>query len=117
MNKRQLKKQVRGLSAGLACDIAIASEYITDMNPDKIVEMIRNTARAQQKAIKCASAVFDKTPRDFESRAAYNKARRAYFHKLFDKLSAELNAHADAVVDELNSFLTPEDRETNKAKA
>lgn len=117
MNKRQLKKQIQGLCAGLAVDTVIASDYIPSMNPDQVAALVADAAKAQTQSLRRLSLSFDKTPRDFETRREYRKARAAYFKAAFAKLRSDLNAEADKIVSTLNSALSEQDKEVNKAKA
>lgn len=117
MNKRQLKKSINGLCGSLACDCIVAADCMTNADDDKIESLIVDLAKAQTKALQRASVTFDKTPKDFANLREYHKARRAYFAKAYAQLRKDFGADLNAVVAEVNSMLTPAEKEANKAAA
>lgn len=116
-NKRQLKKYIRFICGSIACECITAREFIDDIDPEKMNAIVVEVAMLQEQAVKNASFSFDKTPRDFESKKAYNKARRNYYSTAYTKLNAEFNEHIAKIVKEMNALLSDEQREINKKVA
>jgi|GEM_PF-3799960 len=58
--------------------------------------------------------VFDKLPKDFESGAAYRKARAEYFKKAFSSLREKFYDKVNALVKEMNAALPQEVKDNNK---
>lgn len=113
-NKRILKKQVRHVCGDVAAECILASEFLPGVDSQKMREIIVELATLQDNILNNASFSFDKTPAQFESAKEYNKARRNYYAKAFASLKKEFNTKIEAIVKEMNSTLTAEQREENK---
>lgn len=116
-NKRNLKKQVKYVCGDIATDCLIAGNYVKGVDPKTMQALVGELASLQDKTLKNISFAFDKTPRDFETRQAYNKARAAYFHKAYTSLREKFNTRILEVVKEMNAALPEEVKEANKAEA
>jgi hypothetical protein len=112
-NKRQLKKHVRYTCGDLAAEILIASHSIEEMDQEKAKEIVINIAALQVKSIKHVSFDFDKSFRDFDNKAAYKKARHAYFKKAYTKLINEFNDGVKQIVKDMNAALPQAVKDAN----
>lgn len=104
-NKRDLKKQIRYVCGDLAAECGFACEFIEGIDKQKMNDTIIKIATLQTEALSKATFVFDKTPADFESKAAYRKALHAYNAAAYSKLREEFNSHVEEIVKDMNSAL------------
>ncbi len=104
-NKRDLKKQIRYICGDLAAECSFAAEFIDGIDKAKINDTIVKIAALQTEALSKATFGFDKTPADFESKAAYRKALHAYNAAAFGKLRNEFNSRVEEIVKDMNSAL------------
>lgn len=104
-NKRDLKKQIRLICGDLAAECSFAIEMINGIDKEKMVENIRKIATLQTETLAHVSFDFDKTPSDFENKAAYHKALYAYNDAAFKKLRDDFNAGVEAIVKDMNAAL------------
>lgn len=116
-NKRTLKKEIRYICGDLALESILTAEYIPGANISKLNELVARIAQLQEHAIVNTNFVFDKTRRDFESTAAYRKARTAYFNTAFRKFREEFNVKTAEIVKELNASIPQQQRDLNKEAA
>lgn len=105
MNKRNIKKEIREVCGNVACESIFASSLIKGVDKDAMQQSVINAALLQEQSLKKVSVAFDKTPRDFESRKDYNKARRAYYTRAFNALRAEFGASLQEIVSAMNSAM------------
>jgi hypothetical protein len=111
-NKRQLKKQIRYICGDIAADVLIAGR-LDEINAENVAKFIRAVANLQVESLANATFAFDKTRKDFENRAEYNKARTAYYRKGYDKLRANIFATVNEIVKEINAVLPAEVKAAN----
>lgn len=104
-NKRQLKKHIAFVCGEIASECIVASHLIKGANSEALMKIVGKVAQLQSNAVKKINIAFDKTPRNFESAAEYNKARTQYFSKAYKALLDEFNAHVRDIVDEMNKAL------------
>ena len=108
-NKRNLKKSVYTVCGDLASDALLASILFEDkVDGNKINTIINEIAALQEDTLALVSFSYDKTPRDFESNAAYRKARHKYFSTAYKKLNKDFLDRAIEIVKQLNEAV-PED--------
>ena len=82
-NKRILKKQIRYICGDVAAECIMSKIFIPGVNQEKFNDIVIKIAELQTTALARTNVAFDKAPRDFESGAAYRKARKQYFAKAF----------------------------------
>lgn len=116
-NKRQLKKQIRTLCGELAGECVLAAELIPGTDRIKFNEIISELASLQATTLSRVSIVFDKSVKSFESPAAYKAAKEAFFAQAMRKLNVEFTTSINAIVKQMNTLLTAEQRELNKTMA
>lgn len=116
-DKRSLKKAIADTCGALAYECVIAEEYVEGIDTDSMDNIILAIAQLQDHAISRCSISFDKTPKDFENGAAYNKARHEYFAEAFRNLRKEFDEKVGEIIKEMNALLPAAQREANKAAA
>ena len=110
-NKRALKKRISEVCGDIARDAMLAAAiYRKDIDTKKIDDVLRNLAELQEETLVKSNFSFDKSEREFETRAAYRKARRDYFATAYDKLNKDFVERAVAIVKELNEAVPTEAR-------
>lgn len=113
-NKRQLKKEIQYKCGDTAAEI-IEAMYMDDLDRGQVNLIINDIADLQVQSLAHTNFAFDKTPRDFDNRAAYNKALSEYNRRAFDRLRKDFNEGLQKIVDKMNALLTPEVKAANKA--
>lgn len=116
-NKRILKKQIKYAFGELALQTYMTLEFIEKADKAKLEKLLGEINDRDAKAVKNVTFSFDKTPRDFENRQAYNKAKRAYYKQAFKTFTAKLSEEYQQMVKELNSAIPSDQKEVNKAIA
>lgn len=102
---RELKKAVKSLSADMAAETIIAAELIKGYDKAKVNEILHKVAEFQANTLAKVKFAFDKVPADFETKAAFNKAKYVYYKQAYKKLTQEIQANAKAIVDEMNAAM------------
>lgn len=114
-NKRDLKKQVKYICGDLATECMLAAEYVKGVVPAEMHKIVAEIASLQTSALASATFGFDKTEVEFESKAAYNKARTAYNKKAFAALREKFNNKVQEIVKQMNAALPQAVKDANKA--
>ncbi len=104
-NKRQLKKAIQAACGQIAGQCIYAEDNFENADLQAWDNIIVNVALLQDDAVKRVSVSFDKTPRDFENRAEYNKARRAYFKEVEKALAKHMHTETEKVVEAMNALM------------
>ncbi len=107
-NKRQLKKYVYAVCGDIATELLIARSIFGGYDNNKVNEIINDIAMLQESTISNISFSFDKQPKDFDNRHAYNVAAKKYHNQAFAKLIAEFNQSVEKIVKMMNEA-TPAD--------
>ncbi len=113
-NKRNLKKQIRYICGELAVECILSRDYVEGIDTEKMNMLVCEIAELQENSLKNVSFSFDKTPREFESLKAYNKASGAYYRNAYKVFYQEFNKHVASVVKSMNALLPEAQREMNK---
>lgn len=103
-NKRNFKKSVHDICGSIAADV-LSILLPAGINDEQLGDYITDVARIQADTLAKASVSFDKTPRDFENRAAYFKARNAYFKKAYNQLAKHMADKIGELVTKMNKEL------------
>lgn len=113
-NKREFKKYVEAVGAS-ACD-AMMTTYYNVENADKntIAKAIEKTLCAVAAARSNANVTFDKGVKAFESLKDYSVAKKAFYKKLFEKVSADFTSQLDDALKVFNSAIPKEVKDENK---
>ncbi len=114
--KRQLKKFVRNTCGALAAEIIFARAAFPTIDRKTVHDIVADIAGLQADTLAKATIAFDKAPRDFENRAEYKKARRAYFGTAYTKLLDNFDEAVVNIVKRMNAAL-PEDVKAEIKKA
>ncbi len=101
-NRRNLKKSIRYACGDIAGECIFAETNAE--NVDKWDNIIINVALLQEEAIKRLSVPFDKTPKDFENKKEYRKARRAHFKQVEKALTEYMHTETKKVIEEMNAL-------------
>lgn len=116
-NKRQLKKHVQAVCGDLACQLLIAQQLFGGFDEKQVNNIVAEIALLQESVMSNCTFAFDKTEREFESRHAYNVARRDYNRKAYKKLAQEFNDGVLDIVKKMNAALPQDLKETFKEVA
>lgn len=107
-NKRELKKAIKMACGEIAGQCLMAESSLKDADIDKWDNIIVNAAMLQKEAVTRVSAEFDKTPKDFESKSAYNAARKAYFKGVEKSIADYMHTEVAKIVEAMNALLPKE---------
>lgn len=110
-SKRATKKRISYVCGELASDILLASHF-TGVDRAEVNKIINEIATLQEESRAKVTFSFDKAVRDFESKAAYNKARSAYNKAAFAQLRKEFAEKANAIVKEMNAAIPADVRKS-----
>ncbi|MBD5380172.1 MAG: hypothetical protein HDR74_09915 [Bacteroides sp.] len=105
MNRRTLKKNIRYICGDVVSQCLFATHCLPGAKQDEFNDVILKTARLQTTSLRRTSVTFDKAPKDFETKAKYNKARREYYSKAFKSLETDFNKQLQEIVGEMNKAL------------
>lgn len=115
-SKRDLKKYIKYTCADIAGECIFALDFFDGIDCEKMENIIVKAAYLQTEMIDKVSVSFDKTLKTFNGNTyEYNKARKAYFKKCYQSLRKELATSVNTLVEEMNSALSKEQKEANKA--
>ncbi len=116
-NKRELKKQIKYICGDLAAECIMAREFIDGIDSDKMNNIIFDIANLQERSLKNCTFSFEKTPSSFETPYLYHLSSRKYFHQAYKSFYDEFNKHVADIVKSMNSLLSEEQKQINKAIA
>ena len=108
-NLRQLKKNIKNFCGDIASECIIAGTLFDNADQTKLADIVYKAAALQTQSLRKVSVSFDKTPRDFPTKALYNKARRAYFKKAINSLDTSFLKEINGLVAELNQSISKKD--------
>lgn len=115
-NKRVLKKEICRKCGDVAGECIYGIE--TAATPDdacKWTDLVFRCANLQFETLSQCTFAFDKTRKEVGDGHLYRKMLHDYRRKAYGKLMKEFNEKLAAIVTDMNSLLTPEQRECNKA--
>lgn len=104
-NKRRLKKNIHAICSDIATECAITATYIQGCDEKRLSEAIVKTAALQADSMERLSVSFEHTPSDYDNKAEYNKARRAYYRKAYKAFGESFQKEVTEILHELNSSL------------
>lgn len=116
-NKRDFKKYVTAIGAGVSEDMMIIYYCHEGMDKAVVDSCVGKVLIAVTKAVSEANVSFDKGVRAFEDKKAYSKARSAFFKALFMKIATDFTAEIEAALKEFNAAIPQKVKEENKAHA
>lgn len=88
-NKREFKKYVTEVSGALVTDMMATSYAFEKADKDAVDNAIIKLLQAREEALIKTNVKFDKTQKAFESRHAYNAAKRKFYTELFNKVNVD----------------------------
>lgn len=104
-NKRRLKKNIHAICSDIATECAVTATYIPGSDEKLLSEAIVKSAALLSESMERMSVSFDRTPKDFENKAAYNKARRTYFRKAYKSFTENFEKEVIEILHDLNKSL------------
>lgn len=113
-NKRNLKKHIRYICGEIALEAIMTREFVENADMAMLNDVVVRLADLQEHSLKNATFAFEKTPRDFDSKAAYNKAARTYFRKAYKTFYEKFNLQIEEIVKSLNKAIPEAQRNINK---
>lgn len=108
-NKRQIKSYIRHFCGSIAGESILAMSMIKNADVAKLEQAIVEVADLQEASLRVVSVSFEKSKRDFDSAAAYRKARRAYYKTAYKHLLTDFDKKLNEIVSLINSAL-PKDK-------
>lgn len=115
-NKRNLKKLIKYTCGDIAGECIFAKIYFEGVDYDKMDEIIVKSAILQATTVDKVSVSFDKTLKSFNGNAfEYRKAKNAYYKECYNALKKDLSDAVADIVAEMNSALSQEQKDANKA--
>lgn len=113
-SKREFKKAVESLGAGLCQEMMTAYYNIDNVDRNVVAAAIEKVLAAVSKAKDNSNVYFDKGHKAFDSHMAYSKAKEEFFKSLFNKIDSEFASELNAALKMFNSALPAEVKEQNK---
>lgn len=101
-SKRDFKKQVRYICGDIVGELMIVSEICPEEKLDEVSQLIVDVAVIQEDTLANTNFSYDKRQADFDSKAAYRKARSVYFRQAFTTLHKQFNERLSEVVHKMN---------------
>lgn len=101
-SKRNLKKQIRYICGDLVGECLLIGEICPEEKQDEVAQLIVDLAVLQENTLSHCNFSFDKTRRDFDSDAAYKKAKSAYYRSAYAALHEKFNARLSELVHTMN---------------
>lgn len=116
-NKRELKKFIRNSCGAAADEMLLARSAFPSISRKAVYDVIQKLAALQGASLRLVSIAYDKTPRSFDSVAAYRADRAAYYRAAYNKLLEEFDAKMSEIVKDMNAALPDEVRQALKEAA
>ncbi len=113
-SKRNLKKLVRCMCGDMAAECIIAKTVVPGIDPDVMSALVIKIACLQDQTLRKFTFCYDKVSADFESPAAYRKARHEYMVRAYRSIKTEFNKQVDDIVKEMNAALPQAQKELNR---
>ncbi|HAP50035.1 MAG: hypothetical protein J6N71_02195 [Muribaculaceae bacterium] len=104
-NKRDLKKAIRYACGDIAGECIFAQEVFGQGKEEDWDSIIVDVALLQEEAVNRVTVAFDRAPKDFENRKAYNKARRAYYKEVEKAISNYMHEETENIVKRMNALM------------
>ena len=104
-NKRQLKKFIENTCGAVAAETVLSAAVFPEINRDAVNDIVNDALALQTQSLSRINVSFDKSERDFDNRAAYNKARHAYYTAAYKALLNEFDAKIVELVGKMNAAL------------
>lgn len=105
---------VRYMCGDMAAECIIAKTVVPGVDGNVMRELVVKIARLQDATLRKATFAYDKVSRDFDTKAAYEKARREYMSKAYRSLKIEFNKQVAEIVKEMNAALPQAQKDLNK---
>ncbi len=109
-SRRQLKKKISYVCGELAAEILLASHMLENVDRATVNKIVSEIAALQVNSRALVTVAFDKVPRDFDDRQAYNKARYTYYKQAFASLHKEFSEKVLVLVKDMNAAVPAEER-------
>lgn len=103
-NKRQMKKAISYACGEMAGECYFVQNTFEHTNPEDWDKIVLDIAMLQTQGIKRVSVDFDKTPKDFDNRKEYNKARRTYFKAVEKAMGNFMKEGSESIVAQMNAL-------------
>lgn len=100
--KRDLKKFVHNLAEGVVVGVLPHAVHLGQITEQRADEILTEISVASTQTLARLSAVFDKREREFASKAAFHKAKAAYYKQLCAQARQEYVAKIQSLLDEIN---------------
>ena len=115
-SKRGLKKSIMRVCGDVAGECFFSNTDYPGIDCDKLDEIICNVALLQVSTIDKVSTKYENTQEVSDKKSA-RKARNKYFKSYYKSLNTNFIETIEKFIVEMNSLLTPEQKEANKQEA
>lgn len=109
-NKRELKKYINRAVNDIAFACFITECSVSDADSKQFNKILVELSTLKNQALKAVSFAFDKSAKSFESKKAYNTAKRHYNTEAYAAFKNEFGTRLQKIVDELNELLPKADQ-------
>ena len=103
-NKRQFKDAIRRACGDIATVCFCEMDAQGGKNEDKWVEVVIDAALLQDSAVRMVNPSFGKKVKEFESPAAYRKAKRAFFKANQVAVAEYIKNHVEEFTKRINEL-------------
>lgn len=114
MNKQQFKKAVEAVGASICDEMMTVYYNEKGVDHDKISMAVAKVLGATAAARSNANVFFDRGRRSFSTPQEYNKAKSAFFKKLFEKIHSDFNEEISAALKLFNEAVPQAVKDANK---
>lgn len=113
-NKREFKKYAEAVGAS-ACDAMMVNYYnVEGVDKEAIAKAIEKVLGAVGAACSNANITFDKGVKAFPDLKTYSAEKKAFFKKLFEKISFDFTAEIDEALKLFNAAIPQAIKDANK---
>lgn len=105
-NKRSFKRSVETATAMLCNEMMLEATVAKDeTRSNEIEKLVAKLLHAYQLAIVQCSVKFDKGMRCFESGRHYNKERRTFYRKMYERIAFDYNKTMNECIEKFKTLL------------
>ncbi len=115
-NKREFKKYVEAIGSS-ACEAMMETYYnVKGVDKTAIEKAMEKVLGAVGAAQANANIYFDKGMKAFGNAKEYSVEKKAFFKKLFDKITTDFNNEIDEALKQFNAAIPQEVKEQQKSE-
>lgn len=104
-NKRQLKKFIENSCGAVAAEMILSAAAFPEIDRKAVGEVVNDAMALQAQSLSRINVSFDKSQRDFDNRAQYNKARHEYYAAAYRALLNDFDEQLITIVTKMNAAM------------